>query len=347
MQKRELERDPRLRTARKLREMDVVRVLDNGDSTRSGTSSRRQGQGTGSRRQSQSAGGQRQGQQVNRSARNTQNEVTGRKVQARQARRQVATKAKNVLSGWSRLRVALIALLVLVLAGVGLYFSPVFRITNIEVSGNWHLSSARLTELAHVSPESTLLRVDTDAITQRILADPWVKTARVTRGFPAMLKIEVSERQPVAVVTLAGADAKTGANIWLVSSDGVWLGELLELQQSVQAIDEATALRISGLADDQQPPVAGAAIQDPGLLNAIAAINGFSSPMRSMINWISAPNVSGMTLYLNNNVEVAFGTAEDIAAKELVINEMIAQHGNNLLRINVRVVDRASYSAAE
>ena len=93
-------------------------------------------------------------------------------------------------------------------------------------------------------------------------------------------------------------------------------------------------------------PVVGESVSDGGLSNALAIINGLSAELRLQIQHISAPDRVRTTLTLTNNVSIAFGAAEDIAAKEQVIKALLAEHQGKITYINVRVPDRATYRAA-
>jgi cell division protein FtsQ len=263
--------------------------------------------------------------------------VTGRTVRAERERRQ-AKRPKQALAR-SKVYAALIAVGVLVLAAVAVYFSPAFTIKNIAVEGTWHLNAEYLTELAQVPSGSTLLRIDTEQIAERVSHDPWVASVKLTRDFPSGLVITIVERQPVAMVLLEGADLNSGRGMWLLASDSVWLGEVIDIDQSIQGLESSQLVRISDLPSTVEAQ-AGRQATDLSLLNALAIVNGVSSPMKAMIDLISAPSVAATTLYLSNNVEVVFGSAEDVEKKELVINQLIAEHGSTLIRINVRVADR-------
>jgi hypothetical protein len=92
-------------------------------------------------------------------------------------------------------------------------------------------------------------------------------------------------------------------------------------------------------------PQTGKLVADEGVLNALAIVNGFTPEMLALVRSISAPDRVKTMIALTNNVEVAFGAAEDIAAKEQVIRTMLVEHEGAITYINVRVADRATYRA--
>ena len=93
-------------------------------------------------------------------------------------------------------------------------------------------------------------------------------------------------------------------------------------------------------------PKLGRKITDEGLLNALAIVNGFSPEMLQIVLSISAPDKIKTNLVLTNHVNVAFGAAEDIKAKEAVILEFLAKYEGRIVYINVRVPDRPNIRLA-
>jgi cell division septal protein FtsQ len=149
----------------------------------------------------------------------------------------------------------------------------------------------------------------------------------------------------------AGADADAGANAQQGTGqepaasgphdepsvlEGVWV-TAAEIEQLVPIRDVPQSL----------VPKTGDAAADEGVLNALAIINAATPEMRALIRSISAPDRVKTMITLTNNVEVAFGAAEDIGAKEQVILRLLAEHEGTITYINVRVADRATYRATE
>jgi cell division protein FtsQ len=60
---------------------------------------------------------------------------------------------------------------------------------------------------------------------------------------------------------------------------------------------------------------------------------------------VVATDAESTLLTLDSNIEIAFGTAEDIRDKERIIKEIIASEPN-VVYINVRVIDRPTWRAA-
>ncbi|MDR1712671.1 MAG: FtsQ-type POTRA domain-containing protein [Coriobacteriales bacterium] len=348
---------------------------------------------------------------------------------AREYRRryQRQTRQRNpLLTG---IIVALGAALLLAIGGLVVYISPAFSIKHIEVLGAERLSDSDLKELAAVPVGMTLLRVDTDAIAQRLQGNAWVENVQVKRSFPSTLTLQITERSIAAAVEIPPASAQEVTHYWLISSDGLWLCALndgawesvvnpvttdpapaaagavesSEDSGDVQANDEATDEATDAAAEQEgsesstevevtaptaeelastvlpdagtaQPslsadayissemiitlpliktispalrPEAGRTVSDEGIINALDIIKGFSPEMLQMVEYIYAPDKVQTTLNLKNHVGVAFGAAEDVQAKEQVIQTLLAEHEGTITYINVRVADRATYRATD
>ncbi len=121
-------------------------------------------------------------------------------------------------------RIGIVAALVLALVGGGLavYYSNLFTIENVSVTGVEHLTATDMSELASVPAGTTLLRVDAAGIRERLLKDAWVDDVSVNRVFPNTLELAVTERTITAVVDVPTENAES-VQPWAIASDGMWL----------------------------------------------------------------------------------------------------------------------------
>ena len=79
-----------------------------------------------------------------------------------------------------------------------------FRIQNIAVSGVHRSDEADLLRRAHLSAGRNIFAVNTaDAAAAMEQAD-WVAHAKVARALPSTVRVEIEERQPVAVANVGG-----------------------------------------------------------------------------------------------------------------------------------------------
>ncbi len=73
--------------------------------------------------------------------------------------------------------------------------------------------------LIDASKLGNLLLLDISRLQERLEAHRWVKEARLRKVFPSTLRIEITEREPAAIM-------KSGESYLMIDRDGVWLEPL-------------------------------------------------------------------------------------------------------------------------
>ena len=254
-------------------------------------------------------------------------------------------------SGWARV---LIVLAIIAVLGGGayavLFFTPVFSIEKVEVTGADHLTSEEMAVLAAVPQGTTLLTVDAAGIENSVVRDAWVQSVRVERHFPNTLEIVVTERTIAAVVDVVADNAKVTQH-WAIASDGMWLMEIpdqnSELGQMISPQiyeDAAKVLHIKDVPFGLTPEV-GTYCTDGNVNNALAILDGLSTELASRIKTVSATDAQSTLLTLDDGVQIAFGTADDIRDKERICLKIMEENPGKVAYINVRVVDRPTWRA--
>lgn len=95
---------------------------------------------------------------------------------------------------------------------------PYFRVAEIHVEGNLQVTADEVVANLDLTPGVSILELDLEALSRRLMQNPWIKDASVRRRLPLALTIQVVERVPEAVFI---ADRR-----YLLSADGVILAEL-------------------------------------------------------------------------------------------------------------------------
>ncbi|TAM78504.1 FtsQ-type POTRA domain-containing protein [bacterium] len=121
----------------------------------------------------------------------------------------------------ARLKAASLVLAVLAaLAAYGGYRLaawPGFDLQRLIVTGNDHLTAGEVADAAAVPRDRNLWLLALAPVRHRVEVLPWVAHARLSRTLPAALHIEITERLPVAVVSLP---SDGGAAFALVDATG-------------------------------------------------------------------------------------------------------------------------------
>lgn len=104
--------------------------------------------------------------------------------------------------GRRRLRVLTASLSVagLLLVGAGLTRSPLLDVDYVDVRGAEQTPRAGLLAATGLSGHPLMVEVHAGRVVRRAEALPWVETATVRRQWPGTVRLDVTERVPVAVV---------------------------------------------------------------------------------------------------------------------------------------------------
>lgn len=121
------------------------------------------------------------------------------------------TRKRFVRRQWARRWLAwrpVLAVVLLLALAVGLvwlvFFSSSFSVQGVDVRGTSQLTTAEVRAAAAVPEGQALARVDLDRVRTRVEALAPVKSADVSREWPHQVRIDVTERVPVAVVAISG-----------------------------------------------------------------------------------------------------------------------------------------------
>jgi len=264
----------------------------------------------------------------------------GRPLPSRQGKRLSAAKRDERERRQQTLRLKRVGAVVAAVAAVALLVwgltaianAPMFRVRSIVVTGATHLTNEQVLALARVPAETSLLRLPASQIEERIAVEPWVAALELDRDFPSTLRIAITEREPAVMVDAGGTD------LWLVASDGVWLGQRA-------GAEEANMIVVRDL--DGLKPAAGRKATSVELSNAILVARGISPELRAMARAISAPSVEKTAILTTEDVEIFIGDATRIADKDRIAREILEREKGKVVYINVRVVDRPTWRGLE
>lgn len=242
---------------------------------------------------------------------------------------------------------------VIVIALVALFVlsqTKAFEIKNIQIEGTDHLTSQEVSALVSIPQGTTLLNLDDESIIASLERDSWVKDVEVKRVFPDTLDIVVTERSIGAIVEVPTGQAQVIQN-WAVADDGTWLMAIPNRDTDIGSRiseriyeDAEQALHITGVPYGVEPRI-GEVVTDESVLNALSIVSGMTTELAGRIKAVQAADAESTLLTLDNNVEIAFGAAEQIRDKERICLQILADEPK-VVYINVRVPDRPTWKAA-
>lgn len=91
--------------------------------------------------------------------------------------------------------------------------STLLRVTRIQVSGCQRLDVQAVIQQAEIPYSVNILSLDLNEVRRRLTSHPWIAEALISREIPDRIRIEIKERQPVALVK--------GPQFHLMDSQGV------------------------------------------------------------------------------------------------------------------------------
>jgi len=93
-----------------------------------------------------------------------------------------------------------------------MHTSEAFATRFIDVAGNERLASETVLQAAGLALGKNVFELSPEEAERRLLRHPWMATANVERRLPNSYRVEVTEREPVALLALD--------TLYLISSDG-------------------------------------------------------------------------------------------------------------------------------
>ena len=273
----------------------------------------------------------------------------------RRARRQQEQLKASDARSHSIKKIAIICVVCIFIASLigGAFYlltSDALQIQEVEFVGADHLTQAECDALAPSPVGENLLTFDKSSIQQGFLRDAWVESVSFNRVFPHKLEVQIKERDIGAVVNF-NSGANQTAQSWIITLDGTWIMGLPSQDSDVgksisQNIftDAAAAIHIKDCPNGIAPEM-GKKSSDETVLNALQILSEFSTDLKDEVSTISASNINATTLQLKNNVEIAFGAAENVREKERIAKEIMSQN-DKVVYVNVRSIDRPTWRSA-
>lgn len=213
----------------------------------------------------------------------------------------------RALPSWRRLAIAFGAVLIVVGSYLVARDSALFAVERVAIHGAPPgVSRDVRTALRPLEGES-LLRVDLDAVADRLAAIPSVRYARFDRAFPNTLVVTVAPERPVAVL-------RRGDEAWLVSARGRVIRSLpnpvLSSLPRVWAPATVSA-------------AAGDALRDTSTLRGVRALAALdASDLPARVRSAEATD-EGLTLKLAAGTKLELANDEDIALKLAVARRVL------------------------
>ena len=194
---------------------------------------------------------------------------------------------------------AVVLLLVLLVVGLWLvYFSSYLSVKGVDVRGTSLLSSDQVRQAAAVPSGDALARVDVDRIRTRVEALAAVRSADVSREWPDQVRIDVTERVPVAVVEIAG-------QLRGMDEDGVVFRDYAQAPPGLPRVQT------------------GADTSSDALHEAALVVGALPADLAAKVDHVEATTVDEITLALRDGRTVRWGSSADSDVKAEVLARLL------------------------
>src|SRR5262249_33106329 len=147
------------------------------------------------------------------------------------------------------LALALLVPIAIATAAWALTYTPIFDAKHVRVEGAVSLNPDDVRSLAQIEPSTNVFHLQPDAVTARLLADPWIASATVDKDLPDTVVLTVVDRRPVGVIDATGERS-------VLASDGTLLPASTATGQAIEALPSVQAGL--GAPDDAQRAAAAA-----------------------------------------------------------------------------------------
>ena len=195
-------------------------------------------------------------------------------------------------------------MLVLV-AGVYLAeFTGLLGVHTVTVTGVRALTADEVRAAAAIPDGQPLARIDVDGVAERVRALAGVERVAVARSWPGTVRITVTERHGVALVSRDGG-------LWLVDGGGVVF----------QRLTRRPRLPLLALPDVRP--------DNPAARAALTAVAALPAPVTAQVAQVKAATPEQVTLVLTGARTVLWGGAEESAAKAAVLQALLSRPGRH------------------
>lgn len=185
-----------------------------------------------------------------------------------------------------------------------LLWSGLLAVRHITVDGVSRLTAREVTAVADVHRDEPMITVDTRAVERRVARLGPVASVQVLRSWPSTLRIEVTERQPVAVLVPPG-----GGPDRLVDRTGTAFATVTPRPLLLTPVRTAAPV-----------PGEGAA----AVRAAVRVLATLPDGVRRDVVAVNAPSPAGITLQLAGGVQVVWGDDSHGARKAAVLAALLA-----------------------
>lgn len=220
-------------------------------------------------------------------------------------RKLAARKAKK--------RTFIIILCVLVII-TGIFISPLFNVTTIEVKGTNELAETDIIAKSGIKPGSHIITIDFNEAEKNLSKVPHISSAKVVYQFPNKIEIVIEEKMPIVYYSFAGGFV--GINI-----DGV-VTDIIETPEKHLPVAKGIVLETYSIG--QKPALDRNSQAQIEILTKVAGTL-YDLDMAEEIAEIDVSEITNILLYTHNGLTVKCGGIDELEYKFSFLKGVLSQ----------------------
>jgi len=229
-------------------------------------------------------------------------------------------KIKAAKKSKKRKVIFIIILILLIAATIGIGVSPIFNITEIEITGNKQVTTEQIRELLDLTEgEDNIFLSLNYMIRNRLEQNEYIKAVKIRRELPGKLKIEITEKEIAYVLS-------TGEVCAYIDEEG----EVLELTDT----KEENVIEAKGYSTDIASVKTGEKIleEDISKLNEMDKILEAleTQDLKRLVTYVNIADEKDYQVYMQEEKKlIHFGNLEMLSEKVLYVKAILEKEKGN------------------
>lgn len=232
----------------------------------------------------------------------------------------------------NRRRRRLLSMIFLIgLMGLGMYFllnSDVFKIKSIGVIGNKTLSKDDIISSSEIGKDENIFRIKKSQVKNSIENLPYIKEIEIKREFPDRIIIKVTEREESLMI-------QNISSYFIADNEGYILKQIDEIDDDLLLIRGINIRNLSLGANAFEE------IDKEEIIDLIE--NGGKLGILKVVKEIDLEKIDDVNIQLNNGIDIAFGTLDNVNYKLGMLNEILKDIENKESKYKKIIMNKGSH----
>ncbi len=230
-------------------------------------------------------------------------------------------------------RIIIISILI-VFAGIGMLFTPIFNLKEIEITGNLKLKNEEIIKTGNIITEKNIFSVNLKKTGTAISNIPFVNTVEIKRKLPGTLVINITESVPVAYAAYKNMYVVIDKNGKVLERTNDKSGYFVPQVMGINVLKADPSFKIS-VKDEENFKKTLEILRDLYNNNFIDKISSISM------------SENGINLKINDNLTIEMGSYEQFNAKVVMVKEIVSSLPKDAVGvIDARNANRVYYDSA-